>query len=114
MFKDATSANPDVSGWDVSRIAAMNFMFKNATLANPDMSQWQLNSVRLLGNAFTDSGLTPNFSALLLNLSGGAAHRRYNVGRSQYFASAQDARDTLVNGKSTSDSEYHRLWQWYR
>ena len=45
MFFAASSANPDVSNWDVSSVTNMDSMFSNATLANPDTSNWDVSSV---------------------------------------------------------------------
>ena len=36
MFNGATSANPDVSGWDTSKVTDMSVMFGGAISANPD------------------------------------------------------------------------------
>jgi len=45
MFRDASSANPDVSNWDVSSVIDMGIMFFNASSANPDTSNWDVSSV---------------------------------------------------------------------
>ena len=45
MFRNATSANPDVSNWDVSSVTSMNSMFFGATSANPDTTNWDVSSV---------------------------------------------------------------------
>jgi len=45
MFRRASSANPDVSNWDVSSVINMSNMFQGAPLANPDTSNWDVSSV---------------------------------------------------------------------
>jgi surface protein len=52
MFRDATSANPDVSNWDVSNVTNMSVMFFNASSANPDTSNWDVSSVTNMSNMF--------------------------------------------------------------
>jgi surface protein len=52
MFRNATSANPDVSNWDVSNVTSMNNMFFGATSANPDVSNWDISSVTSMNNMF--------------------------------------------------------------
>ena len=44
MFYGASSANPDVSNWDVSSVTDMRFMF-TASSANPDVSNWDVSNV---------------------------------------------------------------------
>jgi len=57
MFRNALSANPDVSNWDVSSVTGMNSTFLNATSANPDVSLWDVSSVtdmyRMFRNALS-------------------------------------------------------------
>ena len=45
MFALASSANPDVSNWDVSQVTDVSFMFYEATSANPDVWNWDVSSV---------------------------------------------------------------------
>jgi surface protein len=45
MFANTSSANPDVSNWDVSSVTAMSYMFYNASSANPEVSNWDVSSV---------------------------------------------------------------------
>ena len=72
MFNGATSANPDVSNWDVSKVTTMENMFNGATVANPNMSSWVVSAVTGTGmnNMFNASGLsTENYNAFLINLA---------------------------------------------
>ena len=41
MFRDATSFNGNLSGWDVSAVTDMDNMFKGATSFNGDLSGWR-------------------------------------------------------------------------
>ena len=52
MFRNATSATPDVSGWDTSSVTNMAHMFTGAASANPDVSQWDTSSVTNMGYMF--------------------------------------------------------------
>jgi surface protein len=52
MFRDATSANPNTSNWDVSSVTNMYNMFTNASSANPDTSNWDVSNVTNMGNMF--------------------------------------------------------------
>ena len=70
MFNGATSANPDVSNWDVSKVTTMENMFNGATVANPNMSSWVVSAVTGMNNMFNASGLsTENYNAFLINLA---------------------------------------------
>ena len=42
MFREATSANPDVSKWNVSNVNDLQGMFYAATSANPNVSKWNV------------------------------------------------------------------------
>jgi len=55
MFYKASSANPDVSNWDVSNVVNMQSMFQNASSANPDVSNWDVSNVTNMGNMFRDA-----------------------------------------------------------
>ena len=52
MFQGASSANPDVSEWDVSQVTDMGYMFYDASLANPDVSEWDVSQVTNMGYMF--------------------------------------------------------------
>lgn len=45
MFRDATLANPNTSGWDTSAVTNINSMFRGASAANPDTSNWDVSMV---------------------------------------------------------------------
>jgi surface protein len=55
MFRDASSANPDTSNWDVSNVADMRTMFYNASSANPDTSNWDVSNVTDMFAMFLDA-----------------------------------------------------------
>ena len=55
MFYQATSANPDTSGWDTSAVTNMGGMFRDATAANPDTSGWDTSAVTDMGGMFRDA-----------------------------------------------------------
>jgi len=62
MFRDATSANPDTSNWDVSNVTDMSSMFNNATSANPDVSNWDVSSVTDISFMFYRAPANPDVS----------------------------------------------------
>jgi len=63
MFRDASSANPDTSNWDVSSVTNMRLMFNDALSANPDTSNWDVSSVTNMGGMFNDaSSANPDVS----------------------------------------------------
>ena len=106
MFNGATSADPDVSEWDVSKVTDMNLMFNGATSADPDVSEWDFSSVTNMTSMFDDSGLsTANYDAFLINL----ANNNVNVsvadvtlgatGIYYYSDDAKTARDTLKSDR---------------
>ena len=58
MFCKATSANPDTSSWDVSKVYSMEAMFCDARIANPDTSNWRTSSLHYNKWIFDDSAYT--------------------------------------------------------
>ena len=104
MFEGATSANPDVSNWDVSNITDMTNMFNGATAADPDVSGWVVSEVTDMTNMFDDSGLsTANYNAFLINLADNNAlveNVTLGVGTIQYDSfAARTALDALVGDR---------------
>ena len=85
---------------DVSRVIDMDRIFYSAEVANPDVSNWQLPNITTLYYAFRGTALSvENYSAFLENL---ASQPELPSGITlstgpQYNASAQTARDYLVN-----------------
>ena len=45
IFSYATTFNQDISQWDVSRVASMDWMFGSAVAFNQDLSQWDVSQV---------------------------------------------------------------------
>jgi len=52
MFRNASSANPDVSNWNVSNVTSMGSMFFAASSANPDTTNWDVSNVNSMGSMF--------------------------------------------------------------
>ena len=57
MFYAATSANPNVSKWDTSKATDMRWMFRDARLAKPDVSKWNVSNVTDMREIFRSSGI---------------------------------------------------------
>jgi len=63
MFTRASSANPDVSNWDVNSVTDMNRMFINASSANPDTTNWDVSNVTNMSRMFYNaSSANPDVS----------------------------------------------------
>jgi len=63
MFYNAASANPDTSNWDVSNVTDMSFMFYNTPSASPDTSNWDVSSVTTMrGMFYNATSANPNTS----------------------------------------------------
>ena len=63
MFRGAMSAKPDVSKWDTSRATDMSYMFREATSANPDVSKWNVSNVNdFQGMFYATTSANPNVS----------------------------------------------------
>ena len=102
MFDDATSADPDVSEWDVSSVTDMRNMFRGATSADPDVSIWNVSAVTDMSSMFDNSGFTTaNYDAFLINLAdNNPSVNDVTLGALgiQYSSdNAKTARDTLVS-----------------
>jgi surface protein len=57
MFESASSANPDTSNWDVSSVTNMIYMFANTSSANPDVSLWDVGSVTDMSLMFLNTSI---------------------------------------------------------
>ncbi|WP_162182443.1 BspA family leucine-rich repeat surface protein [Lacinutrix jangbogonensis] len=55
IFKEATSMNQDISGWNVSTITNMVSTFYGATAFNQDISTWNVSNVDDMGGMFFDA-----------------------------------------------------------
>ena len=75
MFRDSTSANPDVSNWDVSNITNMVQMFSGSALSIENLT-----------------AIYENWSQLTLK-----QNVEFGAGAIKYNASGQSGRNILVN-----------------
>ena len=100
MFLGASSANPDVTNWDVSNVTNMDFMFQGATSANPVTTNWDVSNVKNMGSMFENSNLSEeNLTSIYENWSQLNLQQNveFSAGNTQYNASGQAGRDILVN-----------------
>jgi len=100
MFQSATSANPDVSNWDVSSVTDIYRMFLYATSANPDVSNWDVSSVTNMGSMLQGANLSvENLTAIYENWSQLTLQMNvpFSAGATKYNSSGQAGRDILIN-----------------
>jgi len=100
MFRSASSANPDLSNWDVSNVTSMYAMFYRASSANPDTSNWDVSNVTIMSSMFRDSNLSvENLTAIYENWSQLSLQNNvsFSAGVTKYNSSGQAGRDILVN-----------------
>ena len=103
MFRNATSANPDVSNWDTSSVTNMSNMFNTATSAEPDMSQWDFGNVTNMTEMFNGVTLpTSNYSNLLHRIVDTSTQENVTLdgGSSKYNSGASASRATLVDDRN--------------
>ena len=63
MFAGAILANPDVSGWNISKVVNMTAMFFNAVSAKPNTTNWQPTSLTNMTDMFKGAtAATPELS----------------------------------------------------
>ena len=94
----------DFKGGVTSDVTDMSSMFEGATSANPDVSNWDVSSVTNMTSMFDDSALsTANYNAFLINLADNNAlveNVTLGVGTIQYDSfAARTALDTLVDDR---------------
>ena len=100
LFENATSANPDVSGWDTAQVTDMSYMFADASNAQPDMSTWSVQNVGAMQGMFSNITLdTARFSNLLIKLAEQNQSQgvQFDGGGSQYNAAGSVARQNLID-----------------
>jgi surface protein len=57
MFRMASSANPNTTNWDVSNVTNMRGMFYSASIANPDTSNWDVSNVTNMRGMFRSASI---------------------------------------------------------
>ena len=94
----------DFEGGVTSAVTDMSSMFEGATSANPDVSGWDVSSVTDMTNLFNNSGLsTANYDAFLINLAdNNALAENVTLGATgiyYYSDDAKTARETLESDR---------------
>ncbi|MFM7152716.1 MAG: BspA family leucine-rich repeat surface protein, partial [Bacteroidota bacterium] len=128
MFKNATSFNQDISGWDVSGVQGMDEMFSGATAFNQDISGWDVSGAQYMNSMFSGAtafdqslggwtlasgvnltGMLDNCGMSCINYSltlvgwknNSATPSSLNLGAAglEYGTSATSSRSNLINSK---------------
>ncbi|WP_440683831.1 BspA family leucine-rich repeat surface protein, partial [Cysteiniphilum halobium] len=103
MFWNATSFNQSLNSWDVSNVTSMTYMFHSATSFDQDLSGFDLSSVTDMSNFLSFSGMSvANYNATLIGWDSALVPSGITIGVDNlyYGASAESARDNLINAKS--------------
>lgn len=114
-FRDAYSADPNVTNWDTSSVTEMRSLFYNTKATNLDVSNWNFNSISsgaYMGGMFSDARefSDENFNKALKKWSGQILPTNafiYTVGAARpYFRSIyKDKIELLYNWTFTNDGE---------
>ena len=99
MFAAASTANPDVSNWQVAQVKNMHSMFYRAVAATPNMSAWNFAQVSNMYRMFWGITLpTDIYSNMLVQLASNAAAKEVwlHGGYSKYNAAGAEARQALI------------------
>uniref|UniRef100_UPI000E64E7CE BspA family leucine-rich repeat surface protein n=1 Tax=Cysteiniphilum halobium TaxID=2219059 RepID=UPI000E64E7CE len=102
MFSGATVFNQSLDSWDVSNVTAMSSMFQNASAFDQDLSGFDLSSATNMAAFLSFSGMSvANYNATLIGWDNPSAPTGITIGVDNlyYGASAQSARDNLINTK---------------
>ena len=55
MFYETAAFNPDVGGWDTSKVTNMDGMFYEAAASNQDVGSWDLSQVTTIEDMFFEA-----------------------------------------------------------
>ena len=102
MFAGASSFNGDVSGWDTGLVTNMSYMFYQASSFNQSLGAWDINAVVLMSYMLDDSALSvDNYDATLNGWADIQQAKQPNVvlGAAGLFFSSNgvSAHDTLTD-----------------
>ena len=101
MFLFADLFNADISSWNVSKVTDMSNMFRSTKAFDQNLGNWNIANVNNMTNLFLAGVLsTANYDALLIGwsqLPSVQTDVTLNAGATRFSATAQTARDTLIN-----------------
>ncbi|WP_119329562.1 BspA family leucine-rich repeat surface protein, partial [Cysteiniphilum halobium] len=102
MFYSATSFNQSLDSWNTSNVTNMSFMFQFASAFDQELSGFDLSSVTNMSNFLSVSGMSvANYNATLIGWDSAPVPSGITIGVDNlyYGASAESARDNLINAK---------------
>ncbi|WP_436514338.1 LamG-like jellyroll fold domain-containing protein [Ekhidna sp. To15] len=100
MFRNASSFNGDLSGWDFSGISNFGGIFENATSYDQNLGSWDVSGATNMNGMLDNSGLSiANYDATLTGWSAQTLQTGVGLGAAglSYSSGAQSARDVLIN-----------------
>jgi hypothetical protein len=99
MFRGATSATPDTSGWNTALVTDMHMMFNGATSANPDTASWDISNVTTMEHFLTGVTIpTTDYDTMLIGFDAQALINpgTFSGGNSTY-CTAETQRQNMID-----------------
>ena len=113
MFYFATSFNQNIGGWNTAKVTYMHGMFNNALSFDQNIGNWNTAQVTTMESMFSDVTLSPtNYDALLTGWDAKNLQTGviFDGGDSKYSSDVADAaRENMVNSDSWTITDGGRI-----